>query len=62
MVVSSIAHAPVDDRARVRDRALEAHHHPLAWGARPACVRAVGQARSRSHVHLLKQKQNINTF
>ena len=52
MVVSSPAHTPVDDRARLCDRALEAHHDPLAREARAARVRAVRQARpGRVKVH-----------
>lgn len=46
MVVSSPTHAPVDDRTRLSDRAFEAHHDPLAWEARPACMRAVRQDRT----------------
>jgi len=52
MIVSPSAHTPVDDRARLSNRALEAHHYPLAGEAGAARVRAVWQARSgRIEVH-----------
>lgn len=50
VIVFPLAHATVDDRARLGDGALEAHHDPLAWKTRPAGVCAVGQARTgREH-------------
>lgn len=55
MVIFASTHASVDNRARFCDRTFEAHHHPLAWKARPACMWTVWYTRprrvySRSHL------------
>ena len=47
VVVFAVAGASVADGAGLGERALEDHHHPFARDARPACVRAVRQARTR---------------
>jgi len=44
MVVFPFTHAPVNNRTRFCNGALEAHHHPLAWSARSTGMRAVWQA------------------